>query len=93
MKLILFTLLGIGLVIGIVFLILQDTGDSTKLEEGNFYTCGTNGCKPNRTGEHRTYSACVNSCRSYVNRGGSCKEVAGIPWDSFSDLRACHRNT
>jgi hypothetical protein len=93
MEILLFTLLGIGLSVCVVFLLTRDTDSNIKLEEGNFYTCGVNGCKPSRTGEHRTESACMNSCRSYVKRNGNCSEVSGIPWDSFIDLRTCHRDT
>ncbi len=87
------TLLGMGVIIAAIFLIKQDTDNNQNLEEGDFFTCGMNGCKPNKTGEHRTYSSCLKACRSYVNEKGKCRQVEGVPWDSFSDLKACYRDT
>lgn len=93
MQMILLVLLGVGVIVAAVFLLKQDSDQNSNLEKGDFFTCGTNGCKPNVTGEHRTYSSCLKACRSYINENGNCRRVSGVPWDSFSDLKACYRNT
>jgi len=91
----------IGLILAIVgiavftliYFTYGEPGGQSGQESGEFWTCGGRGCKPYEYGEHRTKEKCSNSCKSYVNERDGCKRIDGIPWNSFSDLNACQRNT
>ena len=42
---------------------------------------------------HKRLCGINNYCNHSCNESGKCREVRGVPWDSFSDLRACLRET
>ena len=79
----------------VIYFLTGDGGLSTSSgTPGDFWTCSGKGCKQHQYGEYKTKKQCVNTCKSYVNeRNEGCKITTGIPWNSFSDLNACHRYT
>ena len=78
----------------IILYFSNDSQTSGNLVAGdNKWTCGNKGCKPNIYGEHKSKESCVTVCSSFVNEGSGCRKTVGVPWNSFSDLSACRRNT
>ena len=73
----------------VVLVIVFSKKSGSDLRKGNFYTCAGRGCKSNETGEHETLEDCRRVCSSYINEKGFCEKVQGVPWNSFSNLKAC----
>ena len=77
----------------VLIYITYNNSPKNKLVPGDNWSCSEKGCKSDPYGEHGSESSCLGVCSSYVNEGRGCKKVKGVPWNSFSDLKACHRDT